>query len=301
MEEVMVKTGEAEEEIRRMERSNLDRVLAGALTFINLLMGILGNMTGEGDRAALAVAFYLLLLASCIRYNPTGWWAQYKWFGDRIQYYVDEGIYIVPWFLGFSSLAADCRDKPHKFKCVTAFTMDNVEVNLKEILIVTRIFHLGRYHQLDSTELRTLLNDIIDRDVLRKVKEEEGGVREVIKMVLSAKKTEGGIEAGKALRRWGMEVIEIVVPEAPLPTDPKVKAAIQIATAEKMEAEGDTVEIRNVIARVAELMKGGWTQEQAIERVDITTKGTTKQVNVQKIMADPVVLATLAALLGRKG
>ena len=284
--------------IQKMQASHLDRVLAVILMLTAVVMGAFSDLSGERNAAILGISLSFLLLLSCIRYNPTGWWAQYKFFGDRVEYYVNEGIFFVPWFLGFTHLKADCRDQIFRLSSVTVFTSDNIRVILREILIVWRIFHLGLYHNLKREELTSLLDDVVDKNVKSPVR--ESGLRDVIKMDLGTTQ----ILTRKDLENWGIEISKIIVSQPPEPTDENVRTALQLETTEKFDQVGQRVKAQNLVSLVILFStsqdKGGagLNPEQAYEAAQIVIGDSTKATTA--FTFPPNVLAAITALLGRK-
>ena len=277
-----------------MSASNTDRVLAFPFFLALLSIALMGVQQGHTDRAAVVVVVWVFLLVTSMKFNNTGHWAQFKWFGDRIIYYVDEGWFFCPWWLGFTYLPEDCRDQNFKLDNVKVFTSDDAEICFNEISIMWRIVELNLFHNLEPGGLKRLIDDIVDLNIKRRVN--QLGVREAVKVQFSTEHVQTTTDLG----RWGLEVEMVMVPSAPRPTDPKVMAALQLEVAELLETEGDAVKIQNILKRVAELVaSGNYTKEQAIEQVQITTGEADKDINVQRILLDSSAQATLGALIAK--
>ena len=267
----------------------MDRLLAVVFFVFIVLLAMGGYMTRFFAVIPFAVVLTIWGLMG-FKNLPIGWRGQLLCFGQRQDYFVAEGVHWTPWPFGFQT--ADCRDQITKLDKTTVFTADGAEVEIKEISIVWKILDLSLFFNLKPDELARLLDDVVDKDVKAKIK--TGGVRDVITMELGIEQ----VEVREDLAQWGMQISRVIVPESAEPTDPKLKSAIQLEVAERFEQVGETVEIKHIIARVAEMVLAGYSHEEAVEQVQITTHGTEKKIDVQKIMLEPSSLAMLATLLG---
>lgn len=277
-----------------MQTSNLDRKLAVFfLAIVMIVIVAMALVTGRTERALWMGGMFLILFWSTVRWNKTGWCAQYKWAGDKIEYYTDEGLFLVPWFLGFTHIKNDCRDITTHLDEMQVFTKDKTQVSIRRSKIVWKIVHLGLFHNLAAEKgvtVEGLLDDVFDQEVRQCIK--GNNLKDVLGMDFSKK---GG---SQPLKRWGIEIVEIIVPEV-APTDPAVLEALQLKATEVFEREAQKEEAEGVIERIAQFMlTGNFTKEQAIEEAQLTAKQAGKNIDVKKILMDPTATAALEALLG---
>src|SRR3989344_5734131 len=116
----------------KMQARYLDRVLWVWFSILVLIPTAIAISFGF-QRAWAVLAVYLVLFIPSLKWGPIGHWAQYTLGGDRKNYFVNEGAYIVPWFLGFGHIRRDCRVKVNKLEKTTAITKDGVEIEIEDI------------------------------------------------------------------------------------------------------------------------------------------------------------------------
>ena len=276
---------------------NIDRILGLCFVGFVLVLAVTGVTTGIWE----LFVFVLVLLVwglTGLKNLPIGWKGQLLCFGQRQPYFVSEGLHWAPPPFDFKT--ADCRDRIFRLDNARIFTVDGAEVEIREIAIVWKIFELKLFFELDSKELDQLLDDIVDKNVKSKIKDNK--VRDVLSMDLGTEQ----VSTEKDLKRWGIEVIRVIVPEAPEPTDPKVKAAIQLEVAEKFERVGQTVEGEFIPFLVGLFMKpvseggAGMNHEEAVAEARLTTKQAAPET-LQRIKVDgDAASAIVASILGKK-
>ena len=277
-----------------MEASNLDRWLSLPFFGVALVASIIGITLGNNPaRGWEMLGVTLGLLISSSRYNQTGHWAQFKWAGDRLNYYTNEGFFVVLWFLGYQAKSKDLRDQTTGLDPITVFTQDSVEVLFKGVRIVWRIVHLGLFNNLNPSDLPGLLDDVADRAI--KLRVATGKLREVLVMRLDVEQ----VETTEDLKRWGIEVVRLIVPAVPEIVDSNVKAALQLQATERFQREGQTVELDFFADEVADLVRKGIPQAAAIEQAQLSL-GSAERKKIQDYLLDPNGMAALVALLGAR-
>lgn len=283
----------------QMKASNLDRILAGALFLAILILGMVQiKVDGNPVAARWTTGILLPVLVSGFRYNPTGWWAQYKWFGDRIHYFVDEGVFFVPWFLGFTHLKADCREVPTEFDNAYVFTKDTVEFVVRRAKIVWQIANLNLYFNLASERgaVEKLLDDVFDQLVRQVIRENDAET--VLGMQFSEEEL-----VSRLMERWGIKIVRIIVPE-PVPTSAEVRKALEAKMRETLERAAQMIEGGTFNDLVALLTKpkeeggAGLSHSEAVAEAKLVIGQAQEKMETIRVDGDGGT-ALVASILGK--
>ncbi|MFA6520694.1 MAG: hypothetical protein WCT44_03755 [Candidatus Paceibacterota bacterium] len=276
-----------------MKAQNLDRVFGVIFAILVLAIGVLGEMTQLIPNAKWTTGVLLVLVATGIRYNGTGWWAQFKWMGDRKQYFVDEGIFLVFWFLGFSADKFDCRKKVTPLKPTEATTADGARVLIDEIVITHQVEDLGAYTDVDPTNRQNLLDNVVDKFVRKLIRANDLDV--VMGMAF------GENVAGSQL--WGVTIHEMIVPQVRI-ADPKLREVYELKKVELLEKEAQFTGGENFAKLMALLEKpiaeggAGLEHDDAVKEAKLLTNQATETIQTINVDGDAGT-AIVASLLGR--
>lgn len=223
---------------------------------------------------------------------PIGWQGLRTWLGRRTGQKIEDGWQWASWPWGIQ--AEDCRARTTELDEMKVFTKDSIEVSIGKTAIIWEIFDVYAYLSLNPGELKKLLDDAVDQNIRRQIRITD--FDDIAGM-------EFGTSAG-TLERWGIRVVKIKVPDI-LPTDKKLRDAIQLAESENRERTGQRVEMKHLGDMVNDLMKPksegghGLNQDQAYEAALLIT-GKADPKKITGFTLDPATAAAIAAFSGRK-
>lgn len=236
--------------------------------------------------------------ASGIKTVDIGWRGQLLYFGARQSPTFKEGLRWIPAPFGLKT--ADCRKQTLTFEVLDATTVDNVQVFVGGS-VVYRVVDLNMYFDAEKTDLEKWIDNTrkqVIRTRVRTLKQAE---------VLDAHESLGG-EMVLALRkedstRWGVEIIEVIIPE--ISPDPEVAKDLALQERENLQRKGQTVEISHFEEMVKKLMRPkprgvGLSREQAIEQVQLALGKASKTIDAKTIALDSATAGIITTVLGRK-
>jgi hypothetical protein len=279
-----------------MNNSNLDRILGVVLATAAVALGIFGVIKGFAGSIP-ATLIFLWIEWMCVKNLPVGSRGQYTFFGERTQYIVGEGRHLVAWPFGI--LIADCRKKPVKLDPLRGiFTKDNAEVEARDMSIVIQIVDLDLYNSVDPANLKSLYDDIVDKNVKARIA--KMGVKVAVKASLGTNNVKTKFDLGS----YGLQILQIIVPTI-VPMDPDVLKDIQAETDEELQHKSQTVEALHTVSLINLFQKkvedgGAGLEPEAATTLakQITGKAAPETMTRFGVSAD--VIAAALKLLGVK-
>ncbi|MDD5721476.1 MAG: hypothetical protein PHT16_03480 [Candidatus Pacebacteria bacterium] len=226
--------------IKEQKNSTLDIILA--VLFVSItIAGCIWGIRIEFPGAWVATTILLLLegivLSLSLKKIKVGHRAQYLYLGRRIEYFVKEGLHVVPWPF-FTKKEIDCRAKTTTLDEQHIFTKDNVEVKLGKPSIVSQVIDLDLYQNLDTENLPGLMDDVVDENVRYKIRNTP--YEKVLEMKFSVE--EHDIE--HTLGNWGINIVRIIVPNV-IPVNEDFIKAQELKVKEDLERKGQRVQARH--------------------------------------------------------
>ncbi len=238
---------------------------------------------------------------------PVGWEGQRLFLGKRIPSFVKEGWRWAAW--PWDIKAVDCRKVVVKLDPLSVFTKDNVLVDV-EGSYVRRIANLDAYFGVDDKEISKGLDDLWDQEIRSRVIEKY--LVEALGFQVDLGKGVQPAMTGRAVH-WGIEVPEVLI--ASIRPNAKVAADLELKERERLQKDGQRIEIAHFAMMVNLMMNGGklnegtpqevvvpggLTREQAVEQAQIALGQLKKETKAQAFSLDPATAAIIAGILGRK-
>jgi len=182
-------------------------------------------------------------------------------FGLRLPLWVSEGWTGVGPRPILALAEVDMRPTPLPIEANEVVSKDNIEVRLGESSITYQVSHPYRALGIGVDLIGTNVHDLVLREQRRFISErnveniQEAGMPEVRGVIQLGAELATHIETKVTLasskNKWGIEVVQVSIPQI-LPPDDVLKAAAQIPV-ERRQREAETTELHHVADRVAEL------------------------------------------------
>jgi regulator of protease activity HflC (stomatin/prohibitin superfamily) len=167
--------------------------------------------------------------------------------------------------------------------------------------LIREIKDLDKFFGVEESGIKQGLDDIWDQIIRTSVREKK--LDEVLKMHVKLGEKVFSAMGEKASENWGITILRVVI--AGIEPDPRVVEDLALKEREKLQREGQIIELQHFTNRVTELMASpptgaGLSREQAIEQVQMSLGKATKNIDAKTITLDPSTAAIITAILGRR-
>lgn len=281
-----------------METTNSDRKVAILFIFILIIAAIAGIAYAGGFWKTTLFMLWIIISAiwgiSGKKMIEVGWKGQLLLFGQRQTVFFGEGLHWAPW--PWAIKPVDCRTKTTKLDPIKVFTSDGLEVTIKDMSIVWKVFNLDLYHNMDMEKFTTLLDDVVDRNVREKIR------TSTLEKILGKNIGTENVQTAQDLEDFGINIIKIVVPEI-IPTNPEVLRGLELNQTENFEKIGQITEAKHINELITFFMTptlerpNGLTQSEAIELTQLIT-GKAAPKNINGFTLNQETLAAVSNIMG---
>lgn len=281
-------------------KNNTDRVLVVLCEFFVLISTIMVFVNFSFSWLWILLLFWTIGLGvwswKGFKKIEVGWKGQLLYLGERQSYTFGEGWRWAPF--PFSIKTADCRQTVIKLNSLKVITKDNIEVEI-EGSIFRQISELDKYFGVEESGIKEGLDDIWDETIRMNVR--DMNLNEVLKSHDTLGKEMIKAIGARASADWGIEILRIVI--AGIKPDLKVMEDLELGKREKLQRNGQVVEITHFEKMVKKLMRpipkgAGLTREQAIEQVQLALGKASKTIDAKTISLDAITAGIVAKVLG---